>query len=696
MKTSIISVTLVVFTLVLLCLGQIALAEEVISLPWTGQEKCYNSSGAEISCAGTRQDGDVQEGVDWPSPRFTVTGDCVTDNLTGLMWPKNANLANKMGWNQALDYVASINSGSGLCGYKDWHLPNINELESLVDTGEANIATWLMSQGFSNVQGNYYWSSTTWVHAPEAAWPVHMLDGSIDMYNLTSTVPIHSKGNSYYVWPVREDAAVDEAPARVWKTGQTAKYYSGDDGDLEKGVAWPSPRFTDHGDGTVTDNLTGLMWSKDADVMGATTWQAALDYVKTLNTAKYSDWRLPNRKELLSLIDRSKFEPPLPDQLIFSNVRIAGWNCYYWMSTTNANHTTNAWDVGMVGGAVEGIYNKTSPANPIYVWPVRSAQGPSNNPVISVAPNPVDFGTVSVGAFLDKSITVKNTGNADLVIGTITSPSSLFTMPTDDCSDKTLSFGQTCTVTYSFIPTSEGSFSSSSSIPSNDPARNQLTVTLKGQTGVISLSSPTDGSVFDCCSLSTPPVFHWSSKESFKGYEVQFSRDQGFSLIPVVVKPKGSATEATPTSATWKKILMVPGTAGGNVYWQVKGKRADRTTTLSKASSLEIEQPEPAGDEALSSTSKSSLPKLSWDNNCNNKFKVWFGSDLQFSNKKSFSFSLKNPAETFEVGLTSSQWGSIRKLVGDATGATIYWYVESWDGLGRYAKTDVNSFVLTD
>ncbi len=141
---------------------------------------------------------------------------------------------------------------------------------------------------------------------------------------------------------------------------------------------------------------------------------------------------------------------------------------------------------------------------------------------------------------------------------------------------------------------------------------------------------------------------------------------------------------------------MVPGTAGGKVYWQVKGKRADGTTALSKASSLEMEQPTPAGDEALSSTSKSSLPELSWENNCNNKFKVWFGSDLQFSNKQSLSFSLKTLSETFTKGLTSRQWGSIRKLVGDTTGATIYWYVESWDGLGRYAKTDVMSFVLTD
>jgi len=132
----------------------------IINLPKTGQTKCYDSlGGGEINCAGTGQDGESQAGVEWPEPRFTVSGDCVTDNLTGLMWAKNGNLPNgTKTWQGALDYVASINYGSGLCGHKDWRLPNVNELESLINSGEANTANWLNSQGFSNVQSNYYWS----------------------------------------------------------------------------------------------------------------------------------------------------------------------------------------------------------------------------------------------------------------------------------------------------------------------------------------------------------------------------------------------------------------------------------------------------------------------------------------------------------------------------------------------------------
>jgi hypothetical protein len=217
-----------------------------ISLPETGQKKCYNSSGTEISCAGTGQDGEIRAGVEWPNPRFTVSGDCVTDNLTGLMWAKDANLPNgTRTWQGALDYVASMNAGSGLCGYKDWRLPNVNELESLINSVEANSANWLNTQGFSNVQS--HWSSTTLANDTDYAWIVSMWAGVVGSL---------SKSDDYYVWPVRSGQLNNPDPlhpANVWKTGQTTSRATGDDGDLERGVSWPTPRFTDHGDGTVTD-----------------------------------------------------------------------------------------------------------------------------------------------------------------------------------------------------------------------------------------------------------------------------------------------------------------------------------------------------------------------------------------------------------------------------------------------------------
>ena len=67
-----------------------------------------------------------------------------------------------------------------------------------------------------------------------------------------------------------------DGPAPVEKTGQTTSYATGDDGDLEKGVSWPNPRFTDNLDGTITDNLTGLIWLKDANCFGYRNWGEAI------------------------------------------------------------------------------------------------------------------------------------------------------------------------------------------------------------------------------------------------------------------------------------------------------------------------------------------------------------------------------------------------------------------------------------
>jgi hypothetical protein len=150
-------------------------------LPKTGQTTSYS----------TGDDGDLERGVAWPSPRFTVdgTGLCVTDNLTGLMWVRTPDSATRT-WANALTYA----NGLTLCGYTDWRLPNVNELESLVNAEQANTATWLNGQGFSNVQALFYWSSSTYAYSTAGAWGVGMGVGYVGGYGKTG---------SYYVWPVR-------------------------------------------------------------------------------------------------------------------------------------------------------------------------------------------------------------------------------------------------------------------------------------------------------------------------------------------------------------------------------------------------------------------------------------------------------------------------------------------------------------
>jgi len=100
--------------------------------------------------------------------------------------------------------------------------------------------------------------------------------------------------------------------APVARTGQRASYGDRDDGELEKGVAWPNPRFTNNGDGTVKDELTGLVWLRRPDVFEQRSWSQALSDCNNLDSSDYTwlsdgsipgDWRLPNIRELQSLID---------------------------------------------------------------------------------------------------------------------------------------------------------------------------------------------------------------------------------------------------------------------------------------------------------------------------------------------------------------------------------------------------------
>ncbi len=92
-------------------------------------------------------------------------------------------------------------------------------------------------------------------------------------------------------------------PIPIPKTGQDADDHiaAGDDGYLQMGVAWPDPRFTDNGDGTITDNVTGLMWEQSPDTTQKN-WSTALTYANDSTLATYDDWRLPNFYELATLL----------------------------------------------------------------------------------------------------------------------------------------------------------------------------------------------------------------------------------------------------------------------------------------------------------------------------------------------------------------------------------------------------------
>lgn len=177
------------------------------------------------------------------------------------------------------------------------------------------------------------------------------------------------------------------APAPVAKTGAgdlpSYTAVSGEDGhaSMRKGVGWPNPRFTDNGNGTVTDNLTGLIWLKNANFMAGTrTWAQALTDCATLNSGEggltdgsvEGDWRLPSVQELQSLIHRGVYNPALPNtagtgKLTSGDPFTGVWSWSYWSSTTYAGFTSAAWFVDLI----DGFDNGDSKVNAYYVWPVR-------------------------------------------------------------------------------------------------------------------------------------------------------------------------------------------------------------------------------------------------------------------------------------------------------------------------------------
>ena len=204
--------------------------------------------------------------------------------------------------------------------------------------------------------------------------------------------------------PLPADAGTIQLP----RTGQSACYdatgviidcaNTGQDGDKKAGTPWPSPRFTDNGNGTVADNLTGLVWLKDANCTdpaggiprtgGLLNWPQALAWCNNLTNGRCGlsdgsapgDWRLPNVNELKSLVDHPRHDPDLPGGHPFANVQ----SVWYWSSTSNPVYAAGAFTVGISRGSVHttdklpGRFGSSNVSgkdrSALGVWPVRGGE----------------------------------------------------------------------------------------------------------------------------------------------------------------------------------------------------------------------------------------------------------------------------------------------------------------------------------
>ncbi len=270
-----------------------------------------------------------------------------------------------MTWFHGLEYIDKLNAETYL-GFNDWRMPNVIEMLSLVDHGRANPALPL-NHPFTNV-ADWYFTATTRTDLSIYGWSLNLQSGAID-----------STGFKFETNPVVKCRFLavrvgSAGTVQLPQTGQTRSYAPRDDGALRSGIQAPTPRFMAVGDGTVRDRLTGLMWPQSGP-MGSpgVTWANAFAFLADMNSSVrtnfgHVDWRLPNRLEALSLIDRSQVSPALsPDHPFASGIDYS-----IWTSSTSSSDTTKAWYVSPAfGTSLAALKSGTA-----FTWPVRADSTP--------------------------------------------------------------------------------------------------------------------------------------------------------------------------------------------------------------------------------------------------------------------------------------------------------------------------------
>ena len=289
----------------------------------TGQEECYDT----INTIPVPQQGDPFYGQDAQhqgfQPAYVDNGDgTITDLNTNLMWQKYL-LDDKFTYSEALVAADTFS----LAGYNDWRLPTIKELYSLIDfSGSTGMSA---SGSVPYINTDYFEFRYGGVLDPGERF--------IDAQYATSTEYQGTTMNNEQTM-----FGVNFADGRIKGYPQTkdfeVRYVRGNE---EYGIN----DFFDNGDGTISDNTTGLMWSESGSENGMN-WEDALAWVQQKNSENYlgyNDWRLPNAKELQSLVDYMRSPTATNSAAISSLFSVPeiideGGNInypFYWTSTTH-------------------------------------------------------------------------------------------------------------------------------------------------------------------------------------------------------------------------------------------------------------------------------------------------------------------------------------------------------------------------
>ncbi len=276
---------------------------------------------------------------------------CVVDNVTGLWWevktddgglrdqdwtytwydgahiyggndsgtPSGSVRCKTLGRCDTEKYAADVNE-AGLCGRHDWRMPTAKELHGISDLGRSspNLDTEYFPNSYS-VVSKFYWTSS-----PQASpfgsdvWRVSSAGGE---------VTLTTRNNQHGVRLVRSDATVYVAPASSSCSDETIPPSN------------PDNVYLDHGDGTVTDTRNELRWKRCTEraswdgnkcVANPTTpyfnWNEAHETARVSRFANFNDWRLPNIKELRTLVEECRYSPGINTKFFSVEVGTTLWS----------------------------------------------------------------------------------------------------------------------------------------------------------------------------------------------------------------------------------------------------------------------------------------------------------------------------------------------------------------------------------
>jgi hypothetical protein len=308
----------------------------------TGQEKCFNDN-SRINSPHSAEPFYGQDAQHIGNqPDYFDNGDgTITDNVTGLMWSKTPdlngdgmiNIDDKLTYPELLEFIKTFD----LAGYNDWRIPSIKELYSLV------MFTGLDPSGMSSGERKPFINTDYFEfgYGDESAG-----EREIDAQMATTTL---YKGSALMTDEIMfgynfADGRIKGYPYGKMPNGEMMDYYVY---FVRGNENYGSNDLLDNSDGTITDKATGLMWMKD-DSQNGMNWEDALSYAEIKNSENYlgySDWRLPNAKELQSIVDYNRSlqytdSPAIDPMFICTEIVDEGGNKnypFYWTSTTHEN-----------------------------------------------------------------------------------------------------------------------------------------------------------------------------------------------------------------------------------------------------------------------------------------------------------------------------------------------------------------------